>query len=333
MYTSNRFIPTILLLFLTLLLWQCKTPESASGVPSRAEASRQTTQPKSQSNGQPAHEGGDLTEEERLRDLLSETGRLAEALKAENRNLHNSYRDLKQRYDALLQQTGTNPNADNNFNLQNNSVTPKSGVSVTPSNPSFTGEEDPFGLTPQPSAASNAGRSQTQNWKLAELQARLGRKQNTMSTLYDELNQVLVNHLGRDASMTRRGLEVFVAINPQVIGAIGSGQLDQQGQQVIQLVAGVLRSYSDVNISVVGHDTGGGSLQASWVESMQKSLLVTQALIEAGVPGQQLTAAGKGFYEPLAGGNNPNAQLINERTEIIIKPNLKDIYDLLESRY
>ena len=58
---------------------------------------------------------------------------------------------------------------------------------------------------------------------------------------------------------------------------------------------------------------------------------ITKILTSAGVTPKQITAAGKGEFSPLAANDNAQNKQKNRRTEIIITPNLDELFKLLES--
>jgi chemotaxis protein MotB len=54
--------------------------------------------------------------------------------------------------------------------------------------------------------------------------------------------------------------------------------------------------------------------------ALARAFNLTQALIEAGVPGGRLVAAGMGDERPLVQGNDPVAQALNRRIELELVP-------------
>jgi chemotaxis protein MotB len=58
---------------------------------------------------------------------------------------------------------------------------------------------------------------------------------------------------------------------------------------------------------------------------------ITKILTGAGLSPNQITAAGKGEYAPLAPNDNTQNKQKNRRTEIIVTPNLDELFKILEA--
>jgi chemotaxis protein MotB len=58
---------------------------------------------------------------------------------------------------------------------------------------------------------------------------------------------------------------------------------------------------------------------------------ITKILTKAGVSAQQVTASGRGEYVPLAANDSPQNKQKNRRTEIIITPDLDELFKILEN--
>jgi chemotaxis protein MotB len=72
-------------------------------------------------------------------------------------------------------------------------------------------------------------------------------------------------------------------------------------------------------------------MQDNWDLSVMRATSITKILTQAGVSPNQITAAGKGEYYPLAVNDSPQNKQKNRRTEIIIAPNLDEIFKILEN--
>jgi chemotaxis protein MotB len=72
-------------------------------------------------------------------------------------------------------------------------------------------------------------------------------------------------------------------------------------------------------------------MQDNWDLSVMRATSITKILTSAGVSEKQVTAAGKGEYSPLAPNDNAQNKQKNRRTEIIITPNLDELFKLLDT--
>ena len=58
---------------------------------------------------------------------------------------------------------------------------------------------------------------------------------------------------------------------------------------------------------------------------------ITKILTKGGVSPKQITAAGRGEFTPLALNDTPQNKQKNRRTEIIITPDLDELFRILET--
>lgn len=69
----------------------------------------------------------------------------------------------------------------------------------------------------------------------------------------------------------------------------------------------------------------------NWDLSVMRATAITKILTKAGVTPNQITAAGKGEFVPLAPNTTAQNKQKNRRTEIIITPNLDELFKILEA--
>ena len=97
-----------------------------------------------------------------------------------------------------------------------------------------------------------------------------------------------------------------------------------------------LASQIDLEILVEGHtDNVKGSgkrvIKDNWDLSVLRATAVVKVLMSnPDLNPTQLTAAGRGEYMPFKSNATPEGRSANRRIEIILAPNLDDLYDLLE---
>jgi chemotaxis protein MotB len=69
----------------------------------------------------------------------------------------------------------------------------------------------------------------------------------------------------------------------------------------------------------------------NWDLSVMRATSITRILMKAGVSPEQITASGRSEYVPLASNELAENKQKNRRTEIIITPNLDELFRILES--
>ena len=102
-------------------------------------------------------------------------------------------------------------------------------------------------------------------------------------------------------------------------------------------MAKAIKDQKDINITVEGHTDNvpiskkSQYMSDNWDLSVMRATSITKILTKAGVSSQQITASGKGEYSPLSPNDTPQNKQKNRRTEIIITPNLDELFKILET--
>ncbi len=115
-----------------------------------------------------------------------------------------------------------------------------------------------------------------------------------------------------------------------------SWDIDANGRNALRKLAGVLEKNPDIQVTIEGHtdnvpyNPGSGQLKDNWDLSVKRATTVVRVLLEGSKikPGR-LTAAGRSEYVPVEAGDTPDARQKNRRTEIILTPDLTELYDLI----
>ncbi len=112
----------------------------------------------------------------------------------------------------------------------------------------------------------------------------------------------------------------------------GSYAVDAKGKELIGKLAKAIENEKDLNVLVEGHtDTdkvqGGGALKDNWDLSVMRATSVVRLIQETSrMDPLRITAAGRGEYVPV----DPNDKAKNRRIEIILAPDLKELYNLVK---
>ena len=131
--------------------------------------------------------------------------------------------------------------------------------------------------------------------------------------------------------------KVYVSLAEQLLFQSGSIEVDGKGVTAIQQLAKAIKDQRDIQIMVEGHTDNvpigkkSPYMQDNWDLSVMRATSITKILTKAGVSPNQVTASGKGEYSPLMPNtSDPNKQK-NRRTEIIITPNLDELFKILDA--
>lgn len=173
--------------------------------------------------------------------------------------------------------------------------------------------------------------------KVKELEQVLANKDKAVQDLKNMISNALLNFKENDISVTVKNGKVYVSLAEQLLFGSGSIQIDQKGVTALQQLAKAVKDENDINIMVEGHTDNvpiskkSSYMNDNWDLSVMRATSITKILTNAGVSPEQITASGRGEFSPLAANTTAENRQKNRRTEIIITPNLDELFKVLES--
>jgi chemotaxis protein MotB len=173
--------------------------------------------------------------------------------------------------------------------------------------------------------------------KVQELEQVLANKDKAVQDLRARISNALLNFKENDISVKVKNGKVYVSLAEQLLFQSGSVEVDSKGVTALQQLAKAIKDQKDINIMVEGHTDNvqlskkSQYMNDNWDLSVMRATSITRILIKGGVSSNQVTASGKGEYAPLAVNDSPQNKQKNRRTEIIITPNLDELFKILEN--
>lgn len=166
---------------------------------------------------------------------------------------------------------------------------------------------------------------------LAELQAEIAAKDAAMKSLKDRVSKALLGFEGKGLTIEQRGGRIHVSMDNKLLFPSGSAQVDSKGRDAIAKLAKAIEDEKDLNILVEGHtDTDkiapGSTYKDNWDLSVIRATSVVRIMQESSrIDPLRITAAGRGEYLPV----DPNDKAKNRRIEVILAPDLKELYNMV----
>lgn len=171
--------------------------------------------------------------------------------------------------------------------------------------------------------------------KVKELEGILSNKDKAVQDLKNSISNALLNFKENDLTVNVKNGKVYVSLAEQLLFGSGSIEVDAKGVTALQQLGKALKDQKDIQIMVEGHTDNvpiskkSTYMQDNWDLSVMRATSITKILTKAGVSANQISAAGKGEYSPLAQNDTPQNKQKNRRTEIIITPNLDELFKIL----
>lgn len=170
--------------------------------------------------------------------------------------------------------------------------------------------------------------------RVTELEEMIKRKDDAMKQLKTRVSNALKGFENMGLTVIEKNGKIYVSLEAKLLFASGSTTVEPDGKKALVDLAKVLENEKDLEIIVEGHtDTDKLASSAhpknNWELSVLRSTAVVEIMIgNSKMNPMQLMAAGRGEYHPV----DPKDKAKNRRIEVIISPNLNELYQILEGK-
>lgn len=177
---------------------------------------------------------------------------------------------------------------------------------------------------------------EARNARLLEMENMLYRKDSLMNALKTTVSNALMGFEGQGLTVTQRNGKVYVSLDEKLLFSSGSTIVDPNGQRALRQLAGALAKNPDIHIMIEGHTDDvpfrkGSSIKDNWDLSVLRATSIVRIIqAAADIDERRITVAGRGEYLPIDPADSSEARRKNRRTEIILSPNLDELYKILE---
>lgn len=172
--------------------------------------------------------------------------------------------------------------------------------------------------------------------RVDELEGMIAAKDAKMNALKNAISKALVNFEGKGLTVEQRNGKVYVSMENKLLFNSGSWAVGAEGKKAVQQLASVLAQNPDIAVLIEGHTdnvpyNGSGQLTDNWDLSTKRATSIVQLLKEnPNIDPQNLTAAGRGEFAPVASNETAEGKAKNRRIEVILTPKLDEIEKLLQ---
>jgi chemotaxis protein MotB len=245
------------------------------------------------------------------------------------RSLEREYEKAKKEYDELLQNF-----ADISSNNQN-TINELLG-NLDKSKDELTVKEKMLAMQ-QDSLAKSRAELAVKEQRINEMQTILAQKDAEVKALKEKVSNALKGFEGSGLNVHEKDGKVYVSMDDKLLFASGSWTINENGLKAIQNLAKVLENEPEIAVLIEGHTDnvpyrGSGQIKDNWDLSVMRATSVVRALLQSGnIAPTRLSASGRSEYLPLDENNTPEARAKNRRTEIILTPNLDQLFQLIQN--
>ena len=173
--------------------------------------------------------------------------------------------------------------------------------------------------------------------RISEMQKILDMKDEEVKALKEKVSAALKGFEGSGLNVHEKDGKVYVSMEDKLLFASGSWTINEQGLNAIKNLAQVLVSEKDISVLIEGHTDnlafhGNGQVKDNWDLSVMRATSVVKALLNNGeIDPVRLSASGRSEYLPIDNSDTPEARAKNRRTEIILTPNLDQLFKLIQN--
>ena len=173
--------------------------------------------------------------------------------------------------------------------------------------------------------------------RVEELETLISNQQEAMQMLKKTLTDALLNFEDKGLTVEARDGKVYVSMENKLLFKSGSWEVESEGKKAISSLGKVLAENPDISILIEGHTDnvpyqGKGPLKGNWDLSTKRATsIVTLLLTHKEILPQNLTAAGRGEFLPVAPNSSKDGRAINRRIEVVLSPKLDEITQLLNT--
>ena len=175
------------------------------------------------------------------------------------------------------------------------------------------------------------------NQRLEHLENLLAQKDRAVKQLKQKMLDALTGYKNLGINVAEKNGQVYVSMAEKLLFQSGKYNVGQQGRQALRKIAQVLAANPDISVLVEGHTDdvplrGTGAIKDNWDLSVMRATAVTKILLQdAHINPKRITAAGRSKYLPVDPRKTAEARRKNRRTEIILTPDLTELYKLLSN--
>jgi chemotaxis protein MotB len=171
--------------------------------------------------------------------------------------------------------------------------------------------------------------------RLNELESMIAAKDASMKKLKETLSKALNSFEGKGLTVQQKNGKVYVSMENKLLFGSGSWAVGAEGRNAVVEVGKVLAANPEISVLIEGHTDnveygGSGPIADNWDLSTKRATAIVAILSEnKGINPQNLTAAGRSEYAPVASNASAEGKSKNRRIEIILTPKLDEISKML----
>jgi chemotaxis protein MotB len=170
--------------------------------------------------------------------------------------------------------------------------------------------------------------------RLKTLQDMIQSQKDLMSKLKNSISDALMKYKTDQLFVYIKDGSVYVSLQEKLLFKSGSDVVDPIGVAALKSLAVVLNNTKDINVMIEGHTDNvpikTKLFKDNWDLSTARATAIVRILTnDNGFDSRRITSAGRGEFRPIKPNDTVEGRAGNRRTEVILSPDLNELYKLL----
>ncbi|MCC6288608.1 MAG: OmpA family protein [Chitinophagaceae bacterium] len=173
-----------------------------------------------------------------------------------------------------------------------------------------------------------------QQKRLQDLQKLIDQQRSVVENLHKTINNALGQYKAEDLGVYVKNGKVYVSLQEKLLFKSGSAVVGKEGIEALGKIAQVLNTDPKIQILVEGHTDSipiRKTFEDNWALSTARAVSIVRILTKNyQVDPARVIASGHSYFDPRDSNATPEGRSLNRRTEIILSPNLDELYRLMQ---
>jgi chemotaxis protein MotB len=169
--------------------------------------------------------------------------------------------------------------------------------------------------------------------RLKDMEGIIQQEKDVMNKLKKTIADALINFKPDELTVTLKDGKLYVALQEKLLFESGSAEVFPKGKEALKTLSSVLTTTSGITVDVEGQTDSvpiTGKYQDNWALSTARATSVVRILVnDYNVDPHMVIASGRSKYLPVATNSTKEGRASNRRTDIILSPDLTELFKLL----
>ena len=170
--------------------------------------------------------------------------------------------------------------------------------------------------------------------RLKNLQDIILAQKDIMTNLQNAIADALMNYNTDDLSVYIKDGNLYVSLPEKLLFKSGSDVVNPKGKEALKSLAKILNETKDITVMIEGHTDNvpikTKQFTDNWDLSTARATSVVRILTtDYGFDPARIIASGRGKFYPVKTNETDEGRAGNRRTEVILSPDLKELYMLM----